>query len=146
MVETNICFDYLSLVSPMINSDNFYEKPTDSDLKKIIDIVKDYCKFEDNDIYQEEYSRFGYKDMFHVGESINLYFYGPFDSNNNMTWRFEATGQGCRDLEDRGIDLRELLFYFRQEFQARATRIDIAIDDFKGDCSFEWLLNKIEAW
>lgn len=143
--ELNICFDYISLVSPMINSDNIYEKPTDNDLTRIVNTIKAFCDFDSNDIFKEEYSRFGYKDMLKMGENINLYFYGPVDKNGNWTWRFEATGQGCRDLEDRGVDLRELLIYFRQEFQSRATRIDIAIDDFKGNCSFDWLLNKLEG-
>lgn len=144
MQNLNICFDYISLVGPMLNSDNILSSANETTRKEIISNVIEICKYEEYDLYKEEYSRFSYKELFKLGENINLYFFGPEDKNGSSTWRIECTGQGCRELEDRNIDLIEFMGYFRQEYQMRGTRIDIAIDDFKGEPSFEWILDKLE--
>lgn len=144
MQDLNICFDYISLVGPMLNSDDILLSANETTRKEIIKNVVDICKYEEYDLYKEDYTRHGFKELFKLGENINLYFFGMDDKNGCTTWRIECTGQGCRELEDRNIDLIEFMSYFYQEFQMHATRIDIAIDDFKGEPSFEWILDKLE--
>lgn len=113
---------------------------------KIMYSLAKYLGFEDFDVYKEDYSRFGFSELWKIGEHINVYLNGPINKDGFETWRVEITGQGCRELEDRDINYYEFFNKLYLEFKAKATRLDIAIDDFTGDiCTFDMILNKLES-
>ena len=93
MQDLNICFDYISLVGPMLNSDDILLSANETTRKEIIKNVIDICKYEEYDLYKEDYTRHGFKELFKLGENINLYFFGMDDKNGCTTWRIECTGQ-----------------------------------------------------
>ena len=69
-----------------------------------------------------------------LGEYIILRLDGPMNANYQRTCHLEMKGDACRDFETRNKDKNWInLILFMAQLNANFKRIDIAIDDFKGD-------------
>lgn len=70
---------------------------------------------------------YGYPNMIAMG-NISIMF-----DDDEMEWHIQMTGQGCRMFEQVSeITWIELFEYIHTDPEANMTRIDLAIDDFKG--------------
>ncbi len=83
--------------------------------------------------------------QFSLVEHIILRLDGPMNDCYQKTCHLEMKGEGCRDFEKRNPDKNWVnLIYFMVKLNARFKRIDIAIDDFKGEYVTKgWLLERI---
>jgi phage replication initiation protein len=86
--------------------------------------------FDNRHVFMPSGGKFGYKNSVRFGNITILY-----NGTEKMGVHVEMTGQGCRTFEKHSeLDWRELFLRFEVHPQAKIkmTRIDLAIDDFKG--------------
>ena len=137
-----IKIDYFSATFPLDVSDN------DSVLFKVHEMVRlmaTYLSIKNFEISKEKFAQNNYNYQFKLGEYIILRLDGPLNDFYQKTCHLEMKGEGCRDFEKRNPDKTWINFImFMAELNCRFKRIDIAIDDFKGeDVTIGWLLEKI---
>ena len=141
MSEIEVKIDYFSVTFPLELNDN------DSVLFKVYDVVKEIALFlnvKPFEILKAKYAQNNYNYQFNLGEFIILRLDGPMNENYQKTCHLEMKGEACRDYERRNKDKSWLdLILYVAELNAKFKRIDIAIDDFKGeDINLGWLQEK----
>ena len=105
-----------------------------------------YLNIKDEEIFLQKYSTNNYNYQYMLGEYIILRLDGPMNAYYQRTCHLELKGDACRDFETRNKDKTWINFLlFMKQLNARFKRIDIAIDDFKGNViDLPWILNKVD--
>lgn len=143
MNNYEVKIDYFSATFPL-NVDS-----EDCLMFKVLEMVKLialYMNVKGKEILRTKYSQNNYNYQFKLGEYIILRLDGPVNANFQRTCHLEMKGDACRDFENRNKDKNWInLILFMAQLNANFKRIDIAIDDFKGDViNMEWLMHKID--
>lgn len=133
-------FDYFSVTFPLeCHKDNVEDMIIDETVEmvgKFFNVEKKLCK-------REPKATNRYRVQYTIGESIILRLAGPEDASGFKTCHLELKGEGCREFERRCPEKNWIsLFIFLNILNAKATRIDIAIDDFSNQLDLEWLDKK----
>jgi hypothetical protein len=142
MKTLEIKIDYFSATFPL----NVDEQ--DSLLFKVHEMVRliaVYMNVKPFEIVRSKYSQNNYNYQYMLGEYIILRLDGPLNASYQRTCHLEMKGDACRDFETRNKDKNWInLILFMAQLNANFKRIDIAIDDFKGDVvNLPWILDKI---
>lgn len=135
--------DYFSATFPLQCDEQ------DSVLFKVHEMVRCiaiYLNVKNYEIVRTKYAQNNYNYQYFLGEYIILRLDGPLNSYYQRTCHLEMKGNACRDFENRNKDKNWINFLlFMAQLNATFKRIDIAIDDLKGDVvSLKWLLDKIK--
>lgn len=146
MQEMTINFDYLSFTIPLEVEENKYVK-YESECLSLCEALAGKMGFSTDEIFRQERTANGYKYTWNIGEFIFFRGYGPQNVAGYYTCQIELTGSACRELEENGFcTVLELLIYAFEKYQANFTRIDVAIDDFKGKyANIQKIENKLIA-
>ena len=142
MNSIEIKIDYFSATFPLdVDAD-------ESVLFKVHEIVRlfsTYLNIQNFEVAKCKYAQNNYNYQFNLGEHIILRLDGPMNDCYQKTCHLEMKGEGCRDFEFRNPEKTWANFIlFMAELNCRFKRIDIAIDDFKGDqVTIGWLIEKI---
>lgn len=154
--KISIHFDWLSFTFPLPESNDITK------VKKVSNILRTLCMkigFEPDEVYPDKYPKNNYSNCFKIGQHIGFRYFGFFSKMNYLrelhdgstrvesveTLQIEFTGQGCREIEERGkVDYNDLLRWFVVDLEGRARRVDIACDDTVGYLPITWIKNKIE--
>lgn len=137
-----IKIDYFSATFPLDVDNN------DSVMFKVYEMVKlfsNYLNIKNFEISKSKYAQNNYNYQFNLGQYIILRLDGPVNDFYQKTCHLEMKGEGCRDFEIRNPDKTWINFImFMAELNSRFKRIDIAVDDYKGEnVKIGWLLEKI---
>lgn len=92
------------------------------------EIIKKLFNMTLKEFDSEERGRNGYNHLYSY-KSINIW----TTPRSEMGIHFEISGQGCRDLEEKGIDLKDFIFKLNCYYRVKYSRIDLSIDDFTND-------------
>ena len=143
MNSIEVKIDYFSATFPLNVDEN------DSLSYKVLEMVKliaTYMNVKPFEILRTKYSQNNYNYQFMLGEYIILRLDGPLNACYQRTCHLEMKGDACRDFETRNKDKNWVnLILFMAQLNANFKRIDIAIDDFKGDIvDLKWIKNKID--
>ena len=141
MKKMQFKFDYFSVTFPFElhkgDVEDMLVQETVEMVAKFFNIEKKLCK-------REPKATNRYKVQYTLGESIVLRLMGPEDASGFKTCHLEMKGEGCREFERRCPEKSWIsLFIFLNILNAKATRIDIAIDDFSNQLNLEWLDQKL---
>lgn len=113
---TNICIDWFNF---RFNTDN------QEDLKDVFEALK-------VDMYKHDNSGSrNYKFRYTYDENLHVSYHGDPTAEGYDTSLLEMSGKACRNFEKRGGNWYELI-YACLSVGGRCTRLDIALDDFKG--------------
>lgn len=99
-----------------------------------------------NEIHQRYISKEGYRYCYELGPYMVLYMCKPVPANHTNTCSLELRGKGCRDYEARNPNKTWLDFlrFMHFDLDSKASRIDIAIDDYEGKyVSMDWVRDKL---
>ena len=141
MENIEIKIDYFSATFPLdCDAD-------DSVMFKVHEMVKlmaQYLKVQNFEIVKSKYAQNNFNYQYQLGEHIILRLDGPMNDCYQRTCHLELKGEGCRDFEKRNPKKTWTNFMlFMVQLNARFKRIDIAIDDFKGEAvTLGWLYEK----
>ncbi len=143
MNTLEVKIDYFSATFPLNVDDQ------DSLLFKVHEMVRCislYLNIKPFEILRTKYSQNNYNYQYMLGEYIILRLDGPLNSSYQRTCHLEMKGDACRDFETRNKDKSWInLILFMAQLNANFKRIDIAIDDFKGDViNLNWIKKKVE--
>ena len=143
MNNIEVKIDYFSVTFPLQCDDN------ESLMFKVHEMVRLlalYLNVKRHEIVQDTYSQNNYNYQYHLGEFIVLRLDGPLNRYYQRTCHLELKGDACRDFETRNKDKNWINFIlFMTQLNSSFKRIDIAIDDYKGDVvDLKWLSNKIK--
>lgn len=117
--------------------------------------ILDYLGY-DIDLFKECAGRYFYNSGITLGDYCNVFYNDPrkiTTPNSHSSVNFQFTGTGCTDLGVRLQDIYESddyeqnwirLFKFLTENDYKITRVDLALDDFKGYNSFEKMEQKLK--
>jgi len=141
--EMEVKIDYFSATFPLQCDDQ------DSLLFKVHEMVRlisTYMNVKPHEIVRSKYSQNNYNYQYMLGEYIILRLDGPLNACYQRTCHLEMKGDACRDFETRNKEKNWINFLlFMAQLNSSFKRIDIAIDDFKGDqVTLDWLLKKIK--
>lgn len=118
--------------------------------------ILDYLAY-DEAMFDEIPARYFYNSGISIGYYVNIFFNNPakeISKNSSKTVNFQFTGVGCTDL---GTHLEEIyssknyeanwieLFKWLVKIGCKITRVDYALDDFKGECNFELMIKHLKA-
>lgn len=92
------------------------------------EIIKNLFNMTLKDFDSEERGRNGYNHLYSY-KSINIW----TTPRSEMGIHFEISGQGCRDLEEKGINLKSFIVKLNSYYRVKYSRIDLSIDDFTND-------------
>lgn len=152
----NVRFDYLSFTIPLEEQNNIilsYEEIKGSLAELLFMNLNDYSEVE-------EWAENGYLYTAKLGENITIRFGGMrnsmrkvidwqnhiYSSERQVSLMVELKGQACRELEERNQGILDHLRIIEwiKKYGGRFTRIDIAMDDLKGDIiSIDTIMQKI---
>lgn len=141
---TEIKIDYFS---GTFEFRNYLDDQELQDVEDTVHAMANLLNVPKEEILEADYGKGNYRYLFHLGDGIDLKICGPINKIGNRTCSLQMKGSGCRYFERNNPDKdwEELLLSFHTYFDMKATRIDIAIDDFDGDViPFNWLWQKIE--
>lgn len=135
--------DYFSATFPLMCD------AEDSLLFKVHEMVRlmaTYLNVKNHEIVRSKYSQNNYNYQYLLGEYIILRLDGPLNACYQRTCHLEMKGDACRDFENRNKDKNWINFLlFMAQLNSNFKRIDIAIDDFKGDIiTLPWIMDKIK--
>lgn len=102
-------------------------------------LITDILGLENEEFSGFRKGKYGYKGSLHFG-NIGIYFNG----NEDMGIHLELSGQGCREYEALELYTWKQLFQILIDHEANFTRLDVAIDDFKGYFNIKGLVRKIK--
>lgn len=116
---------------------------TFKDVQNITDII-DFLGLEKDWFKETTIGNYGYDRSLRFGH-ISIYYYSyPTGREGGSYFHLEMTGQGCREYEELSkydwITFFELLVML----DVNVTRLDLAIDDFKGYFTIKKLVKKIK--
>lgn len=92
------------------------------------EIVKCLFRLTLEDFNSENRGRNGYN---HLYSYKNVYIWTT--EREDMGIHFEITGQGCRDLEELGLNFIDVIHRLNFNYRVKYSRIDLSIDDFTND-------------
>lgn len=133
-------FDYFSVTFPL-------ECHKDDEEREIIHqtvmMIGTYLNIEGKLIHRQPRPTNRFRVEYKLGESIIFRAGGPCDKSGFPTCQLELKGEGCREFEYRNPEKNWLnLMTFLNILNAKATRIDVAIDDFSNQIDLDWLDKK----
>ena len=99
----------------------------------ILEYFKDLLKLSDEEITPASYGKGRFEYLYHLCIGIDLKLKGPINGEGYNTCQLEIKGEGCRELERRGIDWRTFLLRLKTELHAKCSRCDLASDDKEGN-------------
>ena len=142
MSEIEIKIDYFSATFPL---DVDAKESVLFKVHEMVKLIATYLNVQNFEVAKCKYAQNNYNYQFNLGEHIILRLDGPMNDCYQKTCHLEMKGEGCRDFESRNPDKTWANFIlFMAELNCRFKRIDIAIDDFKGDqVTMGWLTEKI---
>lgn len=142
MNEIEIKIDYFSVTFPLDLSAN---ESTQFKVHETVEELATYLNVQNFEIEKTKYAQNNFNYQYHLGEHIILRLDGPMNDCYQKTCQLELKGEGCRDFENRNPDKTWInLILFMIEHNAKFKRIDIAVDDFKGEhITLSYLLDKI---
>ena len=119
-MKYGVCIDYLTLTFTL-----------DVEINQSIESVFKVFNTNSYKCQYYEKGRNGYKQMYKINEHIDFLLNGPQNSSGLNTMCIEMSGQGCREFEEMNImSWQQFISTMIGRFNAKFTRIDIAIDDF----------------
>ena len=121
--------DYLSFTFGYDSFDRELEVETN---QGYLDYFKDLLHLSDEGIIEASYGKGRFEYLYHLCEGIDLKLKGPLNKEGLNTCQLEIKGEGCREIERRGIDWRIFLLRVKVELSSNCTRCDLAIDDKEG--------------
>lgn len=119
--------------------------------------ILDYLGYDQAYFKRLDNGRYFYNTGFTLGNYVNIYFN---EANSTLSDKaphsvnFQFTGVGTTDLADRlatlyGSEDREKnwirFFKWLYAHECKPTRIDLALDDFAGEVSFDLMIKKLKA-
>ena len=124
--------------------------------KKTIKKILDSWGY-DLDLFEEIPGRYFYNSGLTIDYYFNIFFNNPskkISKSSSSTVNFQLTGNGCTDmgyhLED-VLDSKDdeanwiYLFKWLQKMGCKITRVDLALDDFKGECNFDVMIKHLKS-
>ena len=123
-------FDYLSYTFEYHSFDTELELEANNN---IISCFKELLKLSNEEIIPEKYGKGRFEYMYHLAPGIDLKLKGPINKEGYHICQLEIKGEGCREIERRGISWYEFLSKMFCWFNAKCTRNDLAIDDKEGN-------------
>lgn len=143
MNNIEIKIDYFSATFPL---DVDSKDSTMFKVHEMVRLISTYLNIKNFEILKSKYAQNNYNYQYSLGEYIILRLDGPMNDSYQKTCHLEMKGEGCRDFEIRNKDKTWInLILFMAELNARFKRIDIAIDDYKGEnVNLSWLLDKFK--
>lgn len=142
--ERDVIIDYLTVTYPL-NTD------LTSSLKfqhyELLDYICTFLNYEPCEVYKEPYAKNNFRHEFTLGGVAILRFDGPENKYHQATAMIELKGEACRDFERRNTDKKWIdLLIFLNSLNCNYKRIDLTIDDYKGDIvTQEWIYKKYKA-
>jgi DNA relaxase NicK len=135
--------DYFSVTFPLDcdSNDNVLFK-----VHEMVALISEYLNIQGFEVNKEMYAQNNFRYQYTLGEAMTLRLDGPLDDSYQKTCHFELKGEGCREFELRNPDKdwRDLILFF-VSINGKFKRIDIAIDDYKGDfIQLEYLYQKMK--
>ena len=129
--ERDVIIDYLTVTYPL-NTD------LTSSLKfqhyELLDYICTFLNYEPCEVYKEPYAKNNFRHEFTLGGVAILRFDGPENKYHQATAMIELKGEACRDFERRNTDKKWVdLLIFLNSLNCNYKRIDLTIDDYKGD-------------
>lgn len=110
--------------------------PSDLEIEQVVEVLG----FHFRDFELKESGMMGYKKMYICGDIKVL-----FDGAADMGIHVLMSGQACRQWEERSTCNWVTLFrYFNFVYNVKLTRLDVAIDDFKGYFTINTLRRKVK--
>lgn len=104
------------------------------------ELIENILLLDPNDFAEMDHGMFGYRSMLQCGHISVMY-----NGHEGMGIHMMMTGQGCREYENYGKLDWQTLFDIMLRCDGRFTRIDLAIDDFKGYFSIKQLIRKVKS-
>lgn len=98
-------------------------------------------------VYEKQFWKGNYRYAYEMGDGAILKLCGPINERGIRTCSLELKGEGCREFERNNGEDKWFSFLVTlvAMYEARASRVDITIDDYDGDIiSFSYLLDKLE--
>ncbi len=141
MENLEIKIDYFSATFPL---DVDAEDSIMFKVHEMVRLIATYLNIKNFEILKTKFAQNNYNYQFMLGEYIILRLDGPMNDCYQKTCHLEMKGEGCRDFETRNPDKTWINFIlFMAELNCRFKRIDIAIDDYKGEhVTLGWLMEK----
>ena len=134
--------DYFSVTFPLMFDIGDVEEIAIDDK---VELVGEFFNLTERLIKKEPRATNRYKVQYTLGENITLRLAGPLDSYGSKTCHLELKGEGCREFETRCPEKTWVdLMTFCNMLDAKATRIDIAIDDYSNQLELNWLDKKLD--
>ncbi len=142
MENFEIKIDYFSATFPL---DVDAEDSIMFKVHEMVRFIATYLNIKNFEILKTKFAQNNYNYQFMLGEYIILRLDGPMNDCYQKTCHLEMKGEGCRDFETRNSDKTWINFIlFMAELNCRFKRIDIAIDDYKGEhVTLGWLMEKL---
>ena len=141
-VNMEVKIDYFSATFPLIcDADDSVKLRVD----EMVMLLATYLNVENFEILYKPTAQNNFHYQVDLGKHIILRLDGPLNKYYQRTCHLEMKGEGCRDFEKRNPDKTWLnLILFMVQLNATFKRIDIAIDDYKGDViDIKWLFDKV---
>ena len=141
MENFEIKIDYFSATFPL---DVDAEDSIMFKVHEMVRLIATYLNIKNFELLKTKFAQNNYNYQFMLGEYIILRLDGPMNDCYQKTCHLEMKGEGCRDFETRNPDKTWINFIlFMAELNCRFKRIDIAIDDYKGEhVALGWLMEK----
>lgn len=103
------------------------------------EIIADILLLKPEDFTELERGKYGYMSAKRLGHITIL-----FDGHPEMGVHLEMTGQGCREYESYGIMDWKTFFNVLLRCEAKITRLDVALDDYKGYWAIKRIVRKVK--
>lgn len=135
---------------------SFTKKIKNSNPEITIQRLLDYLGY-DRALFEEIPGRYFFNTGLTLGNFVNIFWNDPDKTKSKFSSQvvsFHFTGVGCTDLADRLVKIYEnknreqnwiRFFKFLIKSECKFTRIDLALDDFKGECNFELMISKLKT-
>lgn len=136
--DISIHFDWFSFTFPVF--DDIEDMSERQYLDYVIETICNMLGFDFNtEITYFPYSQNRYKETWQMGVNTRFRAFSEVtrlkvDNKMYQSCQFEITGAGCREIEKRlKVNWIDLWLYITNALKGKCKRIDIAIDDIKGD-------------
>lgn len=104
------------------------------------DLISDILLMNPADFVELERGKYGYMSAKQLGHITVLY-----NGHKDMGIHLEFSGQGCREFESYGIMDWQTLFRVMLHCEAKFTRVDVSMDDYKGYFTLNQVIRKVKA-
>lgn len=139
-----IIIDYLTVTFEFRSFDDDKELEIVDEIVKGIQIL---LNVNEEKVYEKDFGKGNYRYAYEIGDGAMLKLCGPINECGNRTCSLEMKGEGCREYERNNPkkSWEDLIMELISYYEARASRVDITIDDYDGDIiSFDYVLDKLK--